>query len=191
MGNNSHGSRNSGRSPSEGSQTPPNGTIEQGARGDDTTPRNVAEQTSVVRVAGGASQGRTDSTSADGDTYDVLRRLVKRGKAPWGHPDDPARYRFPKLMGFLTDKVINGVKSREVARLVINATPGGFTASLVDFTLSYKLTVRCDNLEEVFSHLELGIEGGIGEWTEVKQGEGYHKRREEERKLLEKRNLEI
>lgn len=186
MGNTRH-SRIESTGPAEpGPRPSENGTVEPGSSGSNGDDSTGAEQGVVVPVAGAASQSRPDRTTAGSDSFGVLRAVVEKGRVPWGKADDPAATRWAHLWDLLTSTQYPSGKRREVARIAITATKTGWEAVLSDYTISYKLTVRCEHLEDIWAALNEGIEDPEADWVEIKRGDGYHSRKQSEKEKLEK-----
>lgn len=94
-------------------------------------------------------------------------------------------------MPFLTDKELPGGKLREVPRITLEATPRGYKATMTDYLLSMKLVVEFLHIEQIFDALEAGFRNPKALWVEVKSGEGYKLRKEEERKRLAAQSDEL
>lgn len=126
-----------------------------------------------------------DNGRGDGsEYYECIKPVIADIRTPWGHPDDPARSSYKRLMASLTDRQTPRGKSREVSRISLAATKLGFRATLTDYLISMKLTVEFSFLDELPLALEQGILGIRGSWVPVKQGEAWNKRKEDEKKKL-------
>jgi hypothetical protein len=147
--------------------------------------RVIATDADQSELVGGSTAEVSSNGRGDGsEFYDALAVNLVKLREPWGAYDDSARRHFPKLMAALTDRQTPRGKTREVARVSLAATKTGFRATLTDYLLSMKLTVDFVNLCDMPQALEQGINGNRGFWTEVKSGEGYQKRKEDEKKKL-------
>lgn len=104
---------------------------------------------------------------------------------------DPAWKRYPVLMGYLCKQVYDDVMSRKPSRLSLYATPLGFSVTIPDEGMGKKLTVSFTRLEDLLMALETGLRSPTGAWSELTYGEGYQKKKADERKELEKRSYRL
>jgi hypothetical protein len=118
------------------------------------------------------------------DPFLTVKSVMRGGKFPWGLTDDPAWKKYPRAMHFLCNRTTDGIQSREIPRLTLSATPDGFTVTVSDYTLSYAVFTSFQHIEELLPALEKAIQKRSC-WKPIKVGDGYAKRKAEEKKKLD------
>jgi hypothetical protein len=156
------------------------GSVSENRRADEQSDFAPGEIVERSESSGLATNGRGDGS----DYYDSVRKVIKGVRLPWGVSDDVARKRYPQLMASLTDRETPKGKAREGARISLAATKNGFRVTLSDYLISMKLTVDIRYLEDIFKALEHGITSADANWTDMKAGEAYNKRKSDEAKRL-------
>ena len=79
---------------------------------------------------------------------------------------------------------------REPSVLRLKAAPNGWQLTLVDYNLSYQVTVGCEHLDGLFAAMEKALGDARCPWEPIRYGKGEERRREQDKKLLDKLDAE-
>jgi hypothetical protein len=176
-------------------------------RGEDRTPLEADELRQLGFAAGDTDgeivedTGRdpAESISDSSDTVDIennnssvdpfaiARKAAKVDRPNLGLPDDPAWKRYPALMGWLCKQQYRLNRSRKPSRVSLVATEKGFTLTIPDEGMDKKAVVQFQHLEQALEAAEAFLRNPSSKFAVLGYGEGYNRKKSEERKDIEKR----
>lgn len=160
----------------------------------DNSGRDVAADGDVNQHAANGTQsgdGVRKPRKGAGSSLERLAVAARKNDFAYGSSRDTAADRFPELWTWLTaTKGHKGVR-REPSNLRIKAVPNGWQITLADYNLSYQVSVGAANLEDLYPRLEETLASPTCPWEPIRWGKGEERRREEDRKLLDKLDKEV
>jgi len=96
-----------------------------------------------------------------------------------GHPEDPARERWPTLWDYLTRTDCGKDHVMKPGRLSVSLCPAGVSVGLILGDLGYTLSVVVPHLSDVLDSLESVLSGPNPPWQQMSRGEPKVRKRKQ------------
>jgi hypothetical protein len=133
------------------------------------------------------NHSQSEDLGSSVDPFAIARRAAKVDRPNLGLPDDPAWEQYPALMGWLCKQQYRLNRSRKPSRVSLVATEKGFTLTIPDEGMDKKAVVQFQHLGQALEAAEAFLRNPSSKFAVLGYGEGYNRKKSEERKDIEKR----